>query len=192
MNVAWAKAISQVARDFALFTSIAFACPATATETGIITNPDLIAEIEYGLVCNTRITGSAEAPDTDTGTVNVLKGEVSFASHRTIIPAILGVSFGVKSRSSGEPINDVTIRVTHPPLKETGTTKQSWQGYIDSSQLLAQLYKFEIPSELALGTWVISAYKGETLLYSIPFTVVSPANASASLKQLCKGNDFTS
>lgn len=192
MRITPANAISQMVTGLALIISIVFAGAAIATETGTFTNPDLIEEIEYGLVCNTQTTGRENAPDTDVGTVSVLKGGVSFASHSTVIPAILGVSFGVKSRSSGEPIDDVTIRVTHPPLKETGTTEQSWQGYIDSSQLLAQLYKFEIPSEQVTGEWVISAYKGENLLYSVPFTVVRPVDAPTHLKQLCKGDDFTS
>ncbi len=182
--------ISQVVRGFALTTSIAFAFAASATETGIYTNPDLIAEIEYGLICNAQITGTTDAPDTDSGSVNILSGGVTFTSHSIIVPAILGVSFGVKSRTGQGPIEDVTIRVTHPPLIGTGTTEQSWQGYMQSSQLLAQLYKFEFPSELALGTWTISAYKGEVLLYSVPFTVVSPANAPTNLKYLCA--DLTS
>ena len=186
------NAISQVVRGFALITSIAFAFAASATENNVYTNPDLVAEIEYGLICNTRITGTTDAPDTDSGSVNVLTGTINFTSHGTVVPAILGLSFGVKSRTSEDSINEVTIRVTHPPLIGTGTTEQSWQGYMQSSQLLAQLYKFEDPSELAIGTWVISAYKNETLLYSIPFTVVSPADAPAYLKNLCKGENMSS
>ena len=192
MTTAPAKTISRLGRGIALIATLCFAGISTAEEDGVYTNPDLIFDVEYGLVCDRSVVGSAEAPDTDMGLINIIEGETVFTTHGTLVPAIPGLSFGVKTRASGQDVNDAIFRVSHPPLKGTGTTKQSWQGYISATQYSAQLYSFDLPSELVTGTWTLAAYQGETLLYSIPFTVIPPADAPAYLKNLCNLDAYTS
>ena len=173
--------------------ALAFAGTIAAAQDKSFTNPDLIDGFEYGLVCDTNVVGAAKAPDTDIGEINIIAGDVVFSAHGTLVPAIPGLSFGVKSRASGAMLlDDVTFRVTHPPLIGTGTTEQSWQGYIEASRLSAQLYSFDMPSELVTGTWTLSAYQRDTLLYQISFDVIAPKDAPTYLKELCNLDAYTS
>jgi hypothetical protein len=176
-----------------LVLALAFAGSFAAAEDNIYTNPDLVDGFEYGLVCDTRVVGTTKAPDTDIGEINIIAGNITFSTHGTLTPAIPNLSFGVKVSAAGDiQLDDVTFRVTHPPLIGTGTTEQSWQGFIEANRLSAQLYSFDLPSELVTGTWTLAAYQGDTLIYRIPFNVIHPNDAPTYLKNLCNIGTYTS
>jgi len=176
-----------------LLLAFSFAGTIAAAQGSIYTNPDLIDGFEYGLVCDTRVVGTTEAPDTDIGEIIIIAGNVVFSSHGTLVPAIHGLSFGVKIRAAGDTqLDGVTFRVTHPPLIGTGTTEQSWQGFIEANRLSAQLYSFDLPAELVTGTWTLAAYQGDTLIYRVPFKVIPPKTAPTYLKSLCNLDAYTS
>ncbi|WP_428547887.1 DUF3859 domain-containing protein [Profundibacter sp.] len=173
--------------------ALAFAGTFAAAQDNIYTNPDLIDGFEYGLVCDTNVVGSAKEPDTDIGEINIISGTIEFSTSGTLVPVIPGLSFGVKTRAMGDVnLDDVIFHVTHPPLIGTGTTKQSWQGFIDANRLSAQLYSFDLPSELVTGIWTLAAYQGDTLLYRISFDVIAPEDAPTYLKELCNIDAYTS
>ncbi len=173
--------------------ALAFAGNFAAAQEEIYTNPDLIGGFEYGLVCDANVVGSAPAPDTDIGEINIISGTIEFSSRGTLVPAIPGLSFGVKTRAVGDiNLDGVTFRVTHPPLIGSGTTKQSWQGFIEANRLSAQLYSFDLPKEMVTGTWTLAAYQGDILLYRIPFDVIAPKDAPTYLKELCNLGAYTS
>jgi len=187
MITAPAKAI------FWFILALAFAGTFAAAQGNIYSNPDLIDGFEYGLVCDTRVVGTSKAPDTEIGEINIIAGNIEFSTHGTLVPATPGLSFGVKTRAIGDiNLDDVTFRVTHPPLIGSGTTKQSWQGFIEASRLSAQLYSFDLPSELVTGTWTLAAYQGDTLIYRISFDVIAPKDAPTYLKELCNLGAYTS
>ena len=176
-----------------LITALVFAGNFASAQEEIYTNPDLIDGFEYGLVCDTRVVGTTKAPDTDIGEINIISGGIVFSTHGTLVPVIPGLSFGVKTRAMGDTqLDGVTFRVTHPPLIGTGTTEQSWQGFIEANRLSAQLYSFDLPSELVTGTWTLAAYQGDTLIYRIPFNVIAPKDAPTYLKELCNLGSYTS
>jgi len=173
--------------------ALAFAGTFAAAQDNIYTNPDLIDGFEYGLVCDTNVVGSAKAPDTDIGEINIISGTIEFSTRGTLVPVIPGLSFGVKTRAVGDiNLAGVTFRVTHPPFIGTGTTKQSWQGFIEANRLSAQLYSFDLPSELVTGIWTLAAYQGDTLIYRISFDVIAPEDAPTYLKELCNLGAYTS
>jgi len=188
-----AKAAWQMFWGFTLTAYLAFAGTPILADAQIYIDNAKISEFEYGLVCDLVISGSEPAPDTDVGEINIIGSDFNFTTNGTIVPAILGLSFGVKLRMHhGDEANDVVIKVKHPPLKNTGTTEQSWITTLDSEGLSTQLYTFDLPSELVTGDWTISAYKDDTLLYSVVFNVIEPQHAPVYLKQLCKGLDLYS
>ncbi len=173
--------------------ALAFAGTFAAAQDNIYTNTDLIEGFEYGLVCDTNVVGSAKAPDTDIGEINIISGTIEFSTSGTLVPAIPGLSFGVKTRAVGDiNLEGVTFRVTHPPFIGTGTTEQSWQGFIEANRLSAQLYSFDFPSELVTGTWTLAAYQGDIMLYRISFDVIAPKDAPTYLKELCNLGAYTS
>ncbi len=176
-----------------LVLTLAFAGTFAAAEDNIYTNPDLVDGFEYGLVCDTRVVGTTAAPDTDMGEINIIAGNIEFSTHGTLVPAIPDLSFGMKVSAAGDTqLDDITFRVTHPPHIGTGTTQQSWEGFIEANRLSAQLYSFDQPSELVTGIWTFEAYQGDTLIYRIPFTVIHPDDAPTYLKNLCNIGAYTS
>jgi len=87
----------------------AFAGTTATAQDNNYTNPRLIDGFEYGLVCDTNVVGSAKAPDTDIGEVNIISGDIRFSTSGTLVPAIPGLSFGVKIRALGSVRNSVSF-----------------------------------------------------------------------------------
>ena len=161
---------------FLLALSIAApAAEAQETSAELYINTALVAEVSYGLNCAVEITGSMEAPDTDRGQVDVFDTPPELSPLGQVVPALLGLGFGVRARAAdGVTITGATFTVHHPPFPGRGTTTQSWRASYSDSAFSTHLYRFDFPYEAVTGTWVMHAtYEGETL-YRIPFTVVPP------------------
>ncbi|MCO6384991.1 MAG: DUF3859 domain-containing protein [Vannielia sp.] len=171
----------------ALLMSTALALPAAAQEASadLYINPALVADVSYGLNCSVEITGSIDAPDTDRGEVDVFDKSPELSPLGQLVPAQLGLGFGVRARAAdGVRITGATFRVFHPPFPGRGTTEQSWlASYVDSSHS-THLYRFDFPYEAVPGTWVMEATHEGELLYRIPFTVV-PEAAYPGAETLC-------
>ena len=188
-----AKAHIRMLTGITLFICLAFAGTASHAESPLYYDKTNVTDVEYGLVCDLRISGTEIAPDTDKGEINVIAGDFAFTTHGNVVPAVLGMSFGIKTRSiSPDYIEGVLFKSTHPPLKDSGVTEESWFGSIGPEEYSSQLYSFEVPTELVTGEWTLSAHKDEELIYRIVFNVVSPDKAPVYLKQLCKGLDLFS
>lgn len=146
-----------------------------ATDAAIRVDPDAIAELVFGVYCSSDPVRTEEAPETASGVVNIVPGipEIRFA--QTIVPAALGVGFGVLSRAPAGVLHDpVTITVTHPPFPESGIEVERWVTQIDGEGLNLTGFSFDIPEELVLGTWTFSAHAGGTELFHVTFEVVPP------------------
>ncbi len=188
-----AKIKRRMTKAIALSASFIFAATVLQAEPPVYLDDTKFAGFEYGLVCELRVSGSTVAPDTDAGEMNIIQGDVHFSAHGTVVPAILGMSFGIKSLlHQGDQLDGVVFKVVHPPLLNSGRTEQSWVGDMSWEYSTPQLYSFDFPSELVTGIWTISAHKDDALLYSVAFTVVSPKDTPEHLKQLCMGPDLFS
>lgn len=192
MKTAPAKAIGQLVWGITLSVIIAFAGTASLAEPEIYSNPDLISDFEYGLICNVDTVGSMVAPDTDIGSIGII-GPSTFSAHSAIVPAMLGLSFGIKVRSAeGVMLGVIKVSITHPPNKQSGTTSESWESSIPQDGGATHLFTFDVPAELVTGEWMLSAYKDGILLYRMTFDVVNPADAPIYLTRLCNGDALTS
>ena len=188
-----AKITRRMNKAIALSAGFIFAATVLQAEPPVYLDDKKIAGFEYGLVCKFPVSGSKFAPDTDAGEINIIDGEVHFSAHGTVIPAILGMSFGIKSiLHQGDQLDGVVFKVVHPPLLNSGRTEQSWIGDMSSQYPASQLYSFDLPSELVTGIWTISAHKDGALLYSVAFDVVWPKDSPEYLKKLCMGLDLFS
>ena len=171
----------------ALLLSTALALPAFGQEASseLYINEALVAEVSYGLNCAVEITGSVEAPGTERGQVDVFDTPPELSPLGQLVPAMLGMGFGVRARAAdGISITGATFRVFHPPFPGSGTTEQNWRASYNDAALSTHLYRFDFPHEAQTGTWVMEAtFEGE-LLYRIPFTVV-PTEAYPGAKELC-------
>jgi hypothetical protein len=102
------------------FLGFGLATPALPQETAsrdVRVDPDLIAELVFGVYCAEEPIRTEDAPETASGVINIVRDlpEIRFA--QTVVPAALDIGFGVLSRAPSGMVHDpVTITVTHPPF----------------------------------------------------------------------------
>ncbi|MDC1397191.1 DUF3859 domain-containing protein [Octadecabacter sp.] len=131
---------------------------------------------EAGVICAPDATVTREAPDTLAGTTNVVEDAPSFVSRARLVPAVIGIGFGVRAGlASPDGTDGVTMTVTHPPLSDSGTTIQSFVTAVGGKDTPGiTFYQFDYDYELALGDWTMTATVGAVTLYETTFTVVPP------------------
>ena len=153
-----------------ILTVLAFVPASIAAQT----HTDIIAEIQTGVVCAPERSDVVAAPDTISGTKNVIDHDPPFVSRKHRVPAVLGVGFGVKARAAEGPLASVRFTVVHPPMGPSRVTRQSFETVIGSNDLSLTFYQFDHAYELVLGTWKMTATQGDLLLYSAEFEVLAP------------------
>jgi hypothetical protein len=133
--------------------------PAAADEIG-----SAVARWQAGVVCASSFGQGRNAAD-----------NLSFIAQTQVVPAVLGMGFGVKAQAA-QPggISGVTITVIHPPFASGGPNAQTFPSTMSGEGLSAFYYRFEEQQEVVPGRWTIRATAGEVLLYSIDFDVVVP------------------
>ncbi|MCF2905733.1 DUF3859 domain-containing protein [Octadecabacter sp. CECT 8868] len=117
-----------------------------------------------------------DAPNTAAGSTLVVEDAPPFVSEGRLVPAVIGVGFGVRAGLQGALGQDnVVMTVTHPPLIGNGLTKQSF-GTSIGGELTPGItfYQFDYPYELVLGDWTMTAKSNGVTFYQTTFTVVPP------------------
>ena len=138
-------------------------------------NPDMIAELVYGVYCATDPIRTEEAPETASGVVNIVPAVPEIRAAQVIVPAALDIGFGVLSRAPAGVVHDpVTITVTHPPFPNSGIEVERWLTQLDGEGFNLTGFSFDLPDELVLGTWTFTAEAGGTELFHVTFEVVPP------------------
>lgn len=153
---------------------------------------DALVTLEAGVLCPPETTGATLAPDTLAGATHVIDVDPPFVSRGRIVPAALGVGFGIKAQSVlPDGITTVTARVTHPPMGPEGRTAQSFVTTISGQTPSVTFYQFDHRYELVTGTWTIAGYDGGEQLFSVSFEVVAPATMP-DLAGACRFSDLLS
>lgn len=134
-----------------------------------------IAELQAGVICAPEVISTVPAPDTVAGISNIIAGDPPFVTNGRVVPAVIGIGFAIKARSAGQDYPFVTMVVTHPPMGDQGTTRQSYDSSLSAAEMSLTAWQFEFDYELVTGPWTVSAFDGDTLLFSIGFDVVPPA-----------------
>ncbi|WP_458791840.1 DUF3859 domain-containing protein [Yoonia sp. MH D7] len=134
-----------------------------------------IAAFEVGVICAPPTTGESTAPDTVAGTTHLIDIDPPFVSRGPLVPAVVGVGFGVKARAV-DPLGmqGVTMTITHPPMGDSGATHQSFGSLIRGDVPSMSFYQFDFDYELVTGIWQMQAMQGNTVLYRASFEVVPP------------------
>lgn len=155
-------------------------------------DPDRIAELQIGLLCDVEITGSEAAPDTIVGKIQHIGGNLEFAWRGHKVPLLAGLTFGIKSRSvEAFGTQEIEIKTIHPPFGPNKTSVERWVSQINASALSVRAYTFEYPYEMVPGLWVFEAYAQDNLLYRVEFDVVMPTEAPIQAS-VCNGNALMS
>jgi hypothetical protein len=184
---------STLARSLAatLATGMAWGAAVSAAEDDFVSTE--VGFFEAGVICAQASNVVRDAPDTLAGSTHVIEDAPPFVSKGGIVPAVLGIGFGVRSGLAMELGQDsVLMTITHPPLGSSGVTQQSFTSNIGSSDAPSvTFYQFDYGYELALGEWVMTASRNGDTLYETTFTVVSP-NALPKLAGVCGYLDLLS
>ncbi|MEO0917704.1 MAG: DUF3859 domain-containing protein [Pseudomonadota bacterium] len=147
---------------------------ADATMLSVPVSPD-ISVIEAGVICPPETVGSSPAPDTIAGTTHLIEEEPEFVSNTRVVPAVLGLGFGVKAQTpilGG--INQVTMLVSHPAMGQEAVESQSFLTRISDLSPSLTFYQFDYSYELLPGTWTMTAMRVDQVLYQVEFEVVPP------------------
>ncbi len=148
-------------------------------------------KLQQGVYCKQKTIDTLAAPNTEAGEVNIFEHTPDFLAVTNVVPATLGIGFGIKAETlDGALYDPVVITVTHPPFHGTGTTVQSYQSTIGDSGGSITAYSFDIPRELAIGTWTFTVSADGRDLFTARFEIVAPG-AAPNYAAFCTG-DLTS
>jgi len=143
-----------------------------------------ISTFTAGVICTPVLLGQTVAPDTIAGHTNQIGGEVHFSSASRRVPAVEGLSFGVRAATKMQDYPRVIMTVSHPPMGNQGTTQQSWPMELVAENDRISLFSFQHDYELVRGAWSFEARSGETVLYRANFEVVDPTQVP-ELADMC-------
>ena len=152
----------------------------------------LVRSLEAGIICPPESVATSPAPDTLAGETHIITEDPPFVSNSLIVPAALGVGFGIKAQSEAPGgLSGMIVRVTHPPMGEAGRTSQSFISSMSGEAPSITFYQFDHAYELVKGTWTISAFAGDTELLAVTFEVVDP-RLVPELASACNFTDMLS
>ncbi len=147
---------------------------------------------EIGLHCPYEITRTDKAPDTEAGHIDRFDGDGQAIALTTTVPGILGLAFGVEiALAEGVTLPGAELVITHPPMGDAGITEQRWTPNLTQGDFALDLYRFDLPYEILMGTWTMSLmYDGQAQM-RVEFDVVPPP-AGMTLDSLCSGEQTLS
>ncbi len=143
-----------------------------------------ITGFETGVVCNPVVVDLAPAPDTVSGSVNVVTDLPGFTADSRRVPAVIGISFGAVIGPNLADFPYVEMVVTHPPMGPNGVTEQRYPTSFLSGDRSPAIYMLEREDELVIGTWTFEARAEGAVLFRSTFEVVPP-QALPELARIC-------
>ena len=135
---------------------------------------DGAARLEYGYFCAAETVRQVEAEDTISGVVNMVAHAPPFLAKSTIVPARIGIGFGVHMDVLPEHAGTAIVETIHPPMGPNGVTRETWVTTYTVDQTAYNGFTFEYDYEVLPGDWTISASSNGRVLYSVDFQVVDP------------------
>jgi hypothetical protein len=143
---------------------------------------DDVAMLNVGVFCALRAMDKVPAPGTMSGWMHVPDHEIDFHwPDRQVVPASLGLAFGVKLRLAPGPfVADGEMRVYRPG----STAPEYWETGFSDLEDSFSFFRFDTEAELITGIWRFEGWDGEEQLFSVEFEVV-PAAAVPGIVDAC-------
>lgn len=132
-----------------------------------------------GAFCAVEIVGEEVAEGTLSGTLNLVDGPPTFFSEGPVVPAQIGIGFGIHLDVEPAFAGSATVTTTHPPMGPEGVTRQTWVTNYQPGSLAYNGFTFEYDYELVTGLWTISAEAEGREIYHAEFNVIDPRFAPA-------------
>jgi hypothetical protein len=141
----------------------------------------LVATLKVGVFCALQAMNQRPAPGTLSGWIHVPDGVIDFHwPDRQVVPAAIGLAFGVKSQMVPGVFASGEMRVYRPG----STVPETWESSFSDTGEQFGFFRFDREDELISGIWRFEAWEGVTQLYSVEFEVV-PAAALPEIAQAC-------
>lgn len=136
-----------------------------------------IQQLDFGVICDYLPQGTdVTAPETNAGKVRQGGTPVVFDITTDIVPARIGVAFGIRmlaEESAGR--RTVTMVTRHPSFGPGYLDQESWPSQITGGVPSARYFVFEFDYEMTPGSWQMDVLLDGRLIASKAFTVVDPA-----------------
>ncbi|MDF1855222.1 DUF3859 domain-containing protein [Pseudooceanicola sp.] len=161
------------------------ASPALA-QSGNYVLPPVILE-DFGVFCPDEPVGRIEAPDTERGFIDLVSGNPPVDFHTDVVPAELGLGFGMRFRlAPGEATRMARVVITHPPFGTPPVSRETYAITLESDFTSMTQFDFDETYEMQPGRWNLAIEVEGGILLSHDFTVV-PADQSLISTKMCKG-----
>lgn len=135
--------------------------------------------VEAGIMCPElrETTDRIEAPDTETGFIDIVDGNTEFDLPDRQVPTLQHLSFGLRvALKAGEGATDFRMIVEHPPIGAEGVTRESWPDTLVPGEESLNFYTFDFPYEMVPGDWVFSIEVDGQAQVTVPFVVGGPGS----------------
>lgn len=160
------RMMNALIRTLALCLCVAFSAAAALAElSSPIVGPGITIQ-EMGIYCRTDTEATEPAPETALGYIFVLDQIPEFAFKQRLVPARLGVSFGLVVTADRD-IAGARIDTWRPGA----TSADIWYSDFTAGVPRMRGFSFDFADELVTGLWRMEAYDGDTMLYSVAFDV---------------------
>ena len=144
---------------------LAAAAPLQADPAPPFAGPGITLDA-VGIFCRIGTTRREAAPGTTLGYVQLLEGMPELAFRQQLVPARLGVQFGVIV------ISDRDIAgVRNETWKPGASMAEVWSADLTAGIPRSRGFSFDFADELLPGVWRMQAFDGATLLYEVEFEV---------------------
>ena len=164
----------------ALALLLALAAPLAAEPAPLAPGP-LVASLTVGVFCALQAMDQRPAPGTLSGWIHVPDGEIDFHwPYRQVVPARIGLAFGVKSRLAPGLFLSGEMRVFRPGA----AIPETWESSFTDMGDQFGFFRFDREDELIPGIWRFEAWAEGEELYSVEFEVV-PAAALPEIADAC-------
>ena len=150
----------------------------------VLRQSDRVADLTFGLICPPPDGERRPAPDTLSGWVHVPQEPILRQADSRLVPAVLGIGFGVWFSLTDSDAVDLRYTITHPPMPPGGEMTQSWEVVIGPGNASSAFFQFDHPEEVQPGDWMISASSDGAEVFAVGFTVLPP-RALPALADLC-------
>lgn len=150
--------------------------PLSALAGGAVYVDETRLAITYGAFCQLASVGEVPAPGTHADKIDLMPVVPDIRWPGTSVPAVPGISFGVRSTSpEGVIFDPVVIELRHPPFGGIGPSRQIYITRLGGDGASINAYSFDLPEELVTGMWTLRATHDGQVLYEVSFDVVPPA-----------------
>lgn len=140
-----------------------------------------VSLVDFGVICAVELAGQRDAPLTESGTLNLIDQGREIDVTTTVVPAAIGLSFGIRAQTLSPAGGSARVVVTHPPMGPRGVTVESWTTPLEKDRAVLNLFSFDHDYELVLGHWTFQLVSSGQVLVEQRFDVVPPLNAPTTM-----------